>query len=91
MPDETIEPVGEAVRVHPVIPGGHTAGSGRAHDGRIVGEIVAVHRRTSGHPEPGHLLDTSVGAEMHSEVVIRTEADDVEGLVGKRVALHFLT
>lgn len=91
MPDDAIEPISETPAVHPVSAGGHYAGMSPTHEGRIVGEVIAVHRRTSAHPESGHLLDATVGAVAHSEVVVRIERGDVDGLVGKRVAIHFLT
>lgn len=51
------------------------------------GEIVAVHRK-SGHHEGRHILDTSVGAEEHNEIVVRVESGDLGHLVGKRVKIR---
>lgn len=90
-PDGYVDPIGELPPVQPVSGGGRRDQREPGHEGRITGEVIAVHRRTNTHPEEGHVLDTSVGAVEHSEVVVQVNRDDLDGLVGKRVAMHFLT
>ncbi len=90
-PDDPIEPVGEPPRSHPVAAGGQRQDRQPSHTGRIVGDVIAVHRRTASRPESGHILDATVGGVTHSEVVIQVDDGDLDGIVGKRVAIHFLT
>lgn len=54
----------------------------------LTGRIVAVRRR-SGHREGEHVLDTSVGAEEHTEIVVRVDAGEFDDLVGKQVVVTF--
>lgn len=90
-PDGYVDPVGEVPPLQPVSGGGRRESAEPSHEGRVIGEVIAVHRRTAGRPEGGHVLDTSVGAVEHSEVIVQVDRDDLDGLVGKRVAIHFLT
>jgi hypothetical protein len=90
-PDGYVDPIGEVPPLQPAGAGGQRESRDTSHEGRIAGEVIAVHRRTTGHHEGGHLLDTTVGAVDHSEVVIQVDHCDLEGLVGKRVVIHFLT
>jgi hypothetical protein len=89
MSDEFVEPIGELPPTPPVSPGGHRDSAPLSHEGRITGEITAVHRR-AGHTEPGHILDTSVGAQAHTEIVVQTDRENLDDLIGKRVVIHFL-
>lgn len=90
-PDDYIDPVGEVSPAQPLSGGGQRESREPRHEGRVTGEVIAVHRRTAGHRDGGHVLDTTVGAVEHSEVVIQVSRDDLDGLVGKRVSIHFLT
>lgn len=56
----------------------------------VEGEIVAVHRK-SGHKEGHHILDKSVGAEEHDEIVVRVRSGDLGHLIGKRVRISYRT
>ena len=90
-PDGSVDPIGEVPGTPPIHGGGQRERREPSHEGVVAGEVIAVHRRTTGHHESGHVLDTTVGAVEHSEVVIQVNRDDLDGLVGKRVSIHFLT
>lgn len=90
-PDGYVDPIGELPPIQPVSPGGQRESREQQHVGRVTGEVIAVHRRTAGHREGNHVLDTTVGAVEHSEVVVQVNRDDLDGLVGKRVSIQFLT
>lgn len=89
MADDTVDPIGQVPPSPGVTPGGRRPGAEGSHQGRLRGEVVAVHRRV-GHHDRGHVLDASVGAQTHSEVVIRVDSEDLSALVGKQVSIHFL-
>lgn len=84
---EPIEPVdgvqpAEPVRAHGT--GGYMPG-GRPP--RVIGEVIAVHRK-SGHHEGGHLLDVNVGGEEHTELVVRVLSGPYDDLEGRRVVIQ---
>lgn len=90
MPQDYVDPLEHVNPAHRVEPreGVARREAVPAHHGRISGVVVAVHRRTPQHAEE-HRLDTSVGGEAHSEVVVQVDEDDVSALMGRRVVIHF--
>ncbi len=52
----------------------------------VIGKVTAIHRRNV-HHESGHILDTTVGGDEHTELVIRIESGPYDELDGKRVAI----
>lgn len=52
----------------------------------VIGTVTAIHRRNV-HHESGHILDTTVGGDEHTELVIRVESGAFDELDGKRVAI----
>ena len=84
---EIVEPVGETRPADPVGPHTHGGAHGEPHRKGIVGEVVAVHLRDARH-EGGHRLDISIGAEEHTEVVVRVVSGSCQDLQGKRVVLY---
>ncbi len=90
MPPDYVDPLEHVTPPHRVEPreGVVRRAGAPAHHGRISGVVVAVHRRTPQHAEE-HRLDTSVGGEAHSEVVVQVDEGDVSALIGRRVAIHF--
>ena len=58
------------------------------HHASLTGRVIAVHRR-SGRHDGEHVLDTSVGAQEYTDVVIRIESQDFEDIVGKQVVLNY--
>ncbi|MCH7909736.1 MAG: hypothetical protein IIB38_08980 [Candidatus Hydrogenedentes bacterium] len=91
MDDEYVEPIGPVLPKIPVrdSPGARAEGTENRRV-TVEGEIVAVHRK-SGHKEGRHLLDKSVGAEEHDEIVVRVRSGDLGHLVGKRVRITYRT
>ena len=84
---EIVEPVGGARPADPVGSHAHGGAHGEPHRKGIVGDVVAVHLRNA-HHEGSHRLDISVGAEEHTEVVVRVVAGSCQDLQGKRVVLY---
>lgn len=89
MPDDYIDPVGDVPPARPVEGSGAARREHVEHHATYAGEVVAVHRRTGHRDEGRHLLDASVGAQPHNELVIRVEGGDAElaDLVGQRVSI----
>jgi hypothetical protein len=52
----------------------------------VFGHVVVVHRRNV-HRDEGHILDTTVGGEDHTELIVRVESGPYMELDGKRVAI----
>lgn len=82
--DDTVEPVGGVSPTEPVSHHGGTGGSLGGQRKGVRGQVVAIHRRNA-HHDGEHRLDVSIGAEEHTEVVVRVESDDCAHLDGKRV------
>lgn len=85
--DDSVEPVHNTAPQDPVSSHGEAGPGGHAQHAPIAGTVVAVHRKTARH-EGHHLLDASVGAQEHTEIVVRVESGSLEHLEGKRVTLH---
>lgn len=88
MVDEYVEPVDGVKSGHRIEGRPGPRAEIPAHHASLSGQVVAVHRR-SGHHEGEHILDTSVGAEEHTEIVVRVEAGELSDLVGKQVVVNF--
>jgi len=52
----------------------------------VVGTVTSIHRKNV-HHESGHILDTTVGGEEHTEIVVRIESGPFEDLDGRRVTI----
>ncbi|MCH8204861.1 MAG: hypothetical protein IID09_06825 [Candidatus Hydrogenedentes bacterium] len=88
MVDDFVDPV-DGVSPSHAIEGRETrARHVPAQPASLTGRVIAVHRR-SGHHDGEHVLDTSVGAQEYTDVVIRIESQDFEDMVGKQVVLNY--
>ena len=88
MVDDFVDPV-DGVSPSHAIEGRETrARHVPAQPASLTGRVIAVHRR-SGHHDGEHVLDTSVGAQEYTDVVIRIESQDFEDMVGKQVGLNY--
>lgn len=89
MDDEYVEPI---ERVLPKIPVRDTrearADTPEFRRVTVEGKIVAVHHK-SGHKAGHHLLDKTVGAEEHDEIVVRVRSGDLGHLIGKHVRITY--
>lgn len=88
MVDDFVDPV-DGVKPSHAIEGRET----RTHHvpaqpASLTGRIIAVHRR-SGHHDGEHVLDTSIGAQEYTDVVVRIESGDFEDMVGKQVVMNY--
>ena len=91
MDDEYVEPIEPVLPKIPVRDTRDTrTDSSEYRRVTVDGEIVAVHRK-SGHKEGQHLLDKTVGAEEHDEIVVRVRSGDLGHLIGKRVRITYRT
>ena len=88
MVDEYVDPVDSVKPSHHIESRSGARPEARQHHASLSGYIVAV-RRQSGHREGEHVLDTSVGAEEHTEIVVRVDSGEFDDLVGKRVVVNF--
>lgn len=88
MPDDYVDPIDNVEPSHRVEGRGAERPRRPAHRGSVTGTIVSVQRKTQKHAEE-HTLDTSVGAQAQSEVVIRVDDGDVDDLLGRRVVIHY--
>jgi len=88
MPDDYVNPVDHVEAGRPIEGQSAVPGAGVPHHATVIGRVISVHRRTPQHAE-SHRLDTSVGGQSHSELVIQIENGEVGDLVGKRVAIHY--
>ena len=57
------------------------------HVRRLVGQVVSVHEKAGQHEE-SHILDESVGAQPHNDLIIRVPKGDLSHLVGRRVVIR---
>lgn len=93
MQDEPVEPLDSVGASRHIDDSRHVEGRSReraqkpGHHRTITGEVTSV-RRKSGHREGGHLLDTSVGAQQDTEVVVKVKSGDVSDLTGKEVIIR---
>ena len=88
MVDDFVDPV-DGVSPSHAIEGRETrARHVPAQPASLTGRVIAVHRR-SGHHDGEHVLDTSVGAQEYTDIVIRIESQDFEDMVGKQVVLNY--
>lgn len=83
---EYVDPVRGIPPKQPV--DGHSESEERPPRARhvVVGTVTAIHRKNV-HHETGRILDTTVGGDEHTEVVVRIESGPYEDLDGKRVAI----
>lgn len=85
---DVVEPLGGVAPAGPVSP--HGGGLPLVEGGgprTIIGQVIAVYRE-HGHSEEGHRLDVTVGAEAHTEILVRVESGSCGDLEGKRVVIH---
>ncbi len=88
MVDDFVDPVDNVKPSHAIEGRGTRASHVPGHHASLNGRVIAVHRR-SGHHDGEHVLDTSVGAQEYTDVVIRIESRDFEDMVGKQVVLNY--
>jgi len=65
--------------------GGGSPGVERTRQ-HVVGQVVAIHEKAT-HRDGEHVLDATVGAEGHTEIVVRILSGPYRSLDGKRVVL----
>jgi len=84
--NEYVDPI-QGVPAKPPVDGHSETGSAPQRARHVVlGKVTAIHRRNV-HHETGHILDTTVGGDNHTELVIRVESGPFDELDGKRVAI----
>lgn len=84
--NEYVDPIRGSAPKQPV--DGHSEETDRPERGRhvVIGRVTAIHRRNV-HHETGHILDTTVGGDNHTELVIRVESGPYVEMDGKRVTI----
>ncbi len=88
MVDDFVEPVDGVKPGHAIEGRGSRPTQVPGHHASLTGRVVAVHRRSDRH-DGEHVLDTSVGAQEYTDVVVRIESGDLVDLVGKQVVLNY--
>lgn len=90
MPDEYIDPVDNLKPIHPVEGGGRRPEGVPGPAASVSGIVIGVHRKSSRHEE-AHRLDTSVGGQTYTELVLRVESGEIDEheLMGKRVVVNY--
>ena len=88
MVDDYVDPVDGVQPGHPIEGRPMRRPHVPEHHRSVTGQVIAVNRRTGRH-NGEHVLDTSVGAQEFTEVVVRLDSEEGEELVGKRVVVSF--
>ena len=93
MQDDPIQPLDNVGASRHIDDSRHVEGRSRepaqspGHHRTITGEVTSV-RRKSGHREGEHVLDTSVGAQQDTELVVKVKSGDVSDLTGTQVIIR---
>ncbi len=88
MADDSVDPIDSVNPSHVIEGRGTRVSHVPGQHASLNGRVIAVHRR-SGHHDGEHVLDTSVGAQEYTDIVVRIESRDFDDMVGKQVVLNY--